>query len=106
MSNDRQQSIEALQRGETVSFRAHGNSMTPRIASGSLLTLEAINDYSTLEKGDAVFCKVRSSKFVHKIYGIDKRDGLYWFQIGNNHGHINGWTSEKHVYGKLIKVEK
>lgn len=35
----------------------------------------------------------------HKVYAIDDKKGCL---IGNNHGHMNGWT--KNVYGKAHKI--
>lgn len=91
--------FEKLQDGETVSWRPKGNSMTPRVKSGQLVTVEPIEDKSTLKKGDIVLCKVKGHKYLHLITAI-KGDS---FQISNNHGHVNGWT--RAIYGKLIKVE-
>ncbi len=96
--------IEKLKNGETVSFRPHGNSMTPKIESGQLVTLEPVKDYKALEKGDIVYCKVKGNVYLHLISAI-KNDGEE-FQISNNHGHVNGWTASKNVFGKLTKVEK
>lgn len=87
--------VEKLKKGETVSFRPKGNSMTPRIKSGELVTIEPSLD---IEVGDAVFCKVRGNFYVHLVKAI--KNGEY--QIGNNHGRINGWT--KNVYGKVTQV--
>jgi SOS-response transcriptional repressor LexA len=92
--------ITRLQDGETVSLRPHGNSMTPLIYSGQLVTLEPIDDLSVLSIGDIVFCKVNGKKFIHKITKIGP-DGR--FMISNNHGHDNGWT--KTIYGRVIKIE-
>lgn len=92
--------IDRLRRGETVQFRPHGNSMTPRIESGSLVTVAPVQDGS-VEKGDVVLCKVRGRIFLHLVAA--KRGDQ--FQISNNHGHVNGWTSAACVYGKLVRVE-
>lgn len=51
--------------------------------------------------GDVVFCKVKGSCFTHKVYAIDYKKGCL---IGNNKGHMNGWT--KNVYGLAHKLEK
>jgi len=90
---------DQLQRGETVSYRAHGNSMVPIVRSGQKVTVEpiAIADVSV---GDAVFCKVRGSFYLHLVTGR-REDGSV--QISNNHGHVNGWT--RSVFGKLTRVE-
>jgi hypothetical protein len=59
--------ITRLKLGETVSFRPRGNSMQGKIESGQLCTVEPINDYNTLEKGDIVLCKVNGSEYLHLI---------------------------------------
>lgn len=93
--------ISQLKEGKTIQFRPRGNSMTGKINSGQLCTVEPISDFKKLKKGDIVLCKVNGNQYLHLIHAIsDKR-----FQIANNHGYINGWTSEKNIYGKLIKIE-
>lgn len=89
--------IQKLKDGETVSFRPHGNSMIPKIHSGDLVTVSP--DIHELKKGDIVLCKVNGKQFLHLIIKID-RDV---FQIGNNKGHINGWT--RTIFGKVIQVK-
>jgi translation initiation factor IF-1 len=90
--------IEGLQRGETVSFRPRGNSMTPRIESGQLCTVEPVC-ITDLKKGDIVLCRVSGSDYLHLVKAL-QGDRV---QIGNNKGRINGWT--RTVYGRLVKVE-
>lgn len=94
---------DSLLAGKTVKHRGHGNSMTPRIRSGQLQTLEPVADPSTIQAGDMVFCKVNGSWFTHLVTGRRKAKGKWMFKISNNHGHDNGWTSQ--VYGKVVKVE-
>jgi phage repressor protein C with HTH and peptisase S24 domain len=87
--------ISKLLAGETVTFKPRGNSMTPRIYSGDLVTVSPITPETHISIGDIVFCKVKGNVYLHLVKGI--RDSRYL--IGNNHGHINGWTSN--VYGVL-----
>jgi hypothetical protein len=90
--------IEKLQAGETFQTSEKGNSMVPLIFSGQEHTLAP----ATLEEvnvGDIVYCKVHGKMFTHLVKAR-KEDGS--IQIGNNHGHINGWTRQ--VYGKVIAV--
>ena len=93
--------IAKLKNGETVSFRPRGHSMKGKIESGQLCTIEPIADFSELEKGDIVLCKVRGNEYLHLIKAIQGRR----FQIGNNRGLINGWVGENSIFGKLAKVE-
>jgi hypothetical protein len=89
--------LDELQKGHEVSFRPHGNSMTPKIKSGQLVTVVPAK-LEDLRKGDIAFCKVRGTYHLHLVTAI--RDGQV--QISNNHGHVNGWTSQ--VWGKISKV--
>lgn len=91
--------IAKLAAGETVSFRPRGDSMTPRISSGDLCTV-APCDPATLVRGDIVLCKVRGAEYLHLVKAI--QGGR--FQIGNNHGHINGWVGPNAIFGKLTAV--
>ncbi len=93
--------ITKLKLGETVSFRPRGNSMQGKIESGQLCTVEPIDDYDTLEKGNIVLCKVNGSQYLHLIKAIQGKR----FQIGNNRGRINGWITANSIFGKCIKIE-
>ena len=91
--------IAKLQSGETVSFRPRGNSMSPRIKSGQLCTVEPV-DPARLQVGDIVLCRVRGNEYLHLVKAI-RADR---FQIGNNRGHINGWIGNAGIFGRLVRV--
>ena len=101
--------LEQLRRGELGRFRPHGNSMTPLIKSGQLVTVEPLElrgdragrGERFVEIGDAVFCKVGGRFMLHKVTAF--RAGQY--QISNNHGHVNGWTMAKNLFGLVTQVE-
>ena len=63
------QYITRLGAGETVSFRPRGHSMTPKIESGQLCTVEPV-DPTTLQVGDIVLCKVRGAEYLHLVRAI------------------------------------
>jgi hypothetical protein len=92
--------IPRLARGETVQFRPRGNSMVGKIESGQLCTVAPIGDY-LLAVGDIVLCRVKGAQYLHLIKAIQGER----FQIGNNRGGINGWITQRQVFGRLIKVE-
>ncbi|MFO0548435.1 MAG: S24/S26 family peptidase [Polyangiaceae bacterium] len=92
--------IAKLQAGEHVSFRPRGNSMTPRIRSGQLCTVAPV-DVVTLSIGDVVLCRVHGTEYLHIVKAIDGPR----FQIGNNHGRINGWVSAAAIFGRLQRVD-
>jgi len=88
-----QHTLEALLRGETITVKPHGNSMTPLLKSGDPVTLKPIT-LSEVKKDDIVFCKVNGHFYIHLVTAV--KEGQV--QISNNHGHVNGWTTK--VYGK------
>lgn len=89
--------IGELESGKIGEMKCFGNSMTPIIKSGSLLTFESKSEY---EIGDVVFCKIKG-RFIdaHKVIKKDVEKG---YLIANNHGYENGWT--KKIYAKVIKI--
>jgi phage repressor protein C with HTH and peptisase S24 domain len=91
--------IEKLKAGESVSLRPRGNSMTGKIESGQLCTVEPVTT-EVLRVGDIVLCKVNGSEYLHLIKAIQ---GLR-FQIGNNRGRINGWVSTNSIYGRCVRI--
>lgn len=97
-----------LSQGNTVKFRPKGDSMKGRIDSGQQVTVQPTVDPQGLNRevvpavGDAVLCKVNGKQYLHLIKAIGS-DGR--FQIGNNKGHINGWTTKENIFGVVTKVE-
>lgn len=73
--------------------------MTPRIKSGALCTVEPLQ--GSLAAGDVVLCRVKGSDYLHLVKAVQGER----YQIGNNHGHVNGWVGLNAIYGKLVRVE-
>ncbi len=99
--------ITRLLKGETVSFRPRGNSMRPRINDGDLCTVVPASgdDESraqTIKPGDVVLCEVKGSQYLHLVKAVNGDR----YQIGNNHGGINGWIGKNRIYGRLVSVER
>ena len=92
--------IERLRQGESVSFRPRGHSMSGKIESGQLCTVEPL-DASALSVGDIVLCRVRGAEYLHLIKAIQGAR----YQIGNNRGRINGWIGRNSIFGRLVSVE-
>jgi len=88
-----------LQAGENVTYKEFGSSMLPKLKSGVSVTVTPckLEDFKV---GDVAFCKVRGTYYLHYVKAIGQ-DGR--IQIGNAHGHINGWT--RTVFGKLHSYE-
>jgi hypothetical protein len=91
--------IARLRTGETVQFRPRGHSMTGKIESGQLCTVEPLDDHM-LAVGDIVLCRVRGAQYLHLVKAIQGER----FQIGNNRGGINGWITRRQIFGRLIAI--
>lgn len=92
--------IQRLLNGESFITSEPGNSMLPLYKSNEKHLVTPIK-WEDCKVGDVVFCKVHGSCVTHKVYAIDKEKGCL---IGNNKGHMNGWT--KNVYGLAHKLNK
>lgn len=92
--------IAKLKNGETVSFRPRGNSMSPKVRSGQLCTVEPVNP-DDVNVGDIVLCKVKKYQYLHLVKAIQGDR----FLIGNNRGGINGWIRRNSLFGRLVRVE-
>jgi hypothetical protein len=90
-----------LEKGE-VTFKPHGNSMTPKIDSGDQVRVKRCNP-KALRVGDAVYAKVKGSYYLHLLSAIDESQGRY--QISNNHGYVNGWVTADNVFGVCVEVK-
>lgn len=89
--------IERLKSGETIQFRPRGHSMTGRINDGQLVTVEPIGE-NLAQVNEIVLCRVSGSEYLHLVKARQGGRVL----IGNNKGGINGWTSDRNVYGRVI----
>lgn len=93
-----QGAVEPLRRGETVQARGFGNSMTPLVESGEIVTLIPVTAATDLGKGDVVLAKVNGRLYLHLIRALAQDEVL----IANNHGRVNGWTARSNVYGLRV----
>ena len=82
-----------------MSFRPRGNSMSGRIESGQMVTVEPAAG-KTISLGDIVLCKVNGVHYLHLVKAIRGER----FQIGNNKGRINGWTSRRNIFGIVTQI--
>ncbi|MBA8950741.1 hypothetical protein ACFQU9_41815 [Actinomadura namibiensis] len=87
--------------GGTVSFRPSGASMVPLIADRDLVTVAPV-DPALLEVGDIALARVAGTTYLHLVTAVDRAKGRV--QIGNNRGHVNGWTGHSRVFGICVAV--
>lgn len=91
--------VKRLQNGETITYKEFGNSMLPKMKNGCKVTVHPCK-LEDCKVGDVVLAKVRGTHYLHYVKAIAS-DGKV--QIGNAHGHINGWTHT--VFGRLESFE-
>jgi phage repressor protein C with HTH and peptisase S24 domain len=89
--------LQELPKGP-VTFKAVGNSMTPKIRSGDTVTVAQV-DSTVVKKNDIVLARVKGRLYLHLVSAVEK-DRV---QISNNKGHVNGWTSRAQVFGRVVK---
>lgn len=95
--------VERLLKGEYLVSREPGNSMTPLIKSREPIILEPKTDWNEFSKGDVAYVKIHGRFYTHLVHGVDKDKGLL---IGNNHGHIQGWTKTVFAKGHIIPRDR
>src|SRR5215469_5294334 len=91
--------IEQLSQGRQVQFRPRGNSMSGKVESGQLVTVEPVGQRD-IKVGSIVLCKVNGAEYLHLVKAISGDR----FQIGNNRGRINGWTNRRSIFGLVTGV--
>lgn len=91
-----------LEKGSVV-FSPHGNSMTPRIQSGSEVEVQRV-DVKALRVGDVVYAKVKGTYYLHLFSAVELEKDRY--QISNNKGHVNGWVSGANVFGVCVRIKE
>ena len=90
--------LHDLETTGSAKMKVFGQSMKPKIKSGSTLTYQKAERY---EVGDVVCCRIKGRMIdAHLITQVDET-GRY--MIANNHGHQNGWTRQ--IYAKVIAIE-
>jgi hypothetical protein len=73
--------------------------MSGKIESGQLVTVVPLGDRRPAI-GDIVLCKVNGAQYLHLVKAVSGER----FQIGNNRGRINGWTSRRNIFGIVTSV--
>jgi hypothetical protein len=92
--------VEKLLSGETITSKEAGNSMLPILKSRQPVVLEP-TDWTKVKVGDIVYCRCKGHFYTHLVKATNNKKGVL---IGNNKGHLNGWT--KQVYGLAIFKEE
>ena len=93
--------IQKLNNGEIITHKGKGNSMLPLIKSDQLVKIQKV-DLSEINSGDIVLCRVKGKIYTHLVTAVRDTEKKREFQISNNRGFVNGWTSI--IYGKIVEI--
>lgn len=100
MNVTKQAMVERLKNGETIyRYKEGGNSMVPLIYSRQAVDIRPVD--KEIEPQDIAFCRIGRRFFTHLVTAVDGNR----VQISNNHGHVNGWTHKRNIYG-LVTVSE
>jgi hypothetical protein len=103
--NAKDMMVERLRRGEVIlGYREGGNSMTPIIKHRQPVDIHPLTR-SGPYVNDVVFCKVGGRYMMHLVTAVKYFGTKPMYQISNNHGHVNGWTTRDKIYG-IVSVSK
>lgn len=94
--------VERLETGQHIISREPGNSMTPLLKSREPVILEPQKDWNTFKVGDIAYIKIHGNYYTHLVHGVSADKGLL---IGNNHGHVQGWTKKVFAKAHIIPAE-
>ena len=96
--------------GKPVIYRSQGWSLWPRVHANDRCTFDPVYSADEVREQDIVFCQVQpSDRFFGHLVSVKwycVRDQEWYFTITNLKGWENGWCAMKHIYGKLIRVER
>ncbi len=91
--------IERLSRGETVTVRPRGHSMTGRVNDGDDVTVAPLGNRDP-EVGAVVLVRCRGREYLHLV----KARQADRYLIGNNRGGLNGWVGRRAIFGVAIRI--
>jgi len=92
--------IARLSAGEPVTFRPRGTSVRPKIESGALVRLRPLLADEP-RVGNIVLCRIGRADYLHLVTAVDADR----YEIGNNRGRTNGWTTRQHIFGLVVEVD-
>ena len=98
-----QPAIDLLTKGHRATIQVFGNSMRPRILSGSTVTIAPLGAYAV---GDVVLVNVGDHVTLHGIRdaGAEAHSGVPLVLIGDERGNVDGWFPVSAIYGVVVDV--
>ena len=100
-------SVDLLERGHQVRFRAPGWSMHPSIRDGEAITVIPISPVE-VRRGDIVFYRCNGNVFAHRVVSIEKQqeDALRFILRGDALGSPDESVASHQILGKVVAVER
>lgn len=99
-------SRKLLDQGNSVRFKARGDSMRPLLNDGDIITIAPI-DNKRLKTGDIVFYVYKGRPLVHRITGFFRSDGRVTAIIqGDACGGASDHVLLNNIWGRVIKRER
>ena len=98
---------DALARGITVTFRAHGDSMRPAIRDGDMIQVAPVSAVD-LRIGDVLLCRCDSRLLAHRLIAVSERvDGDRWLYLrGDAKGGCDAPLRPADVLGRVEAVRR
>lgn len=97
---------ETLDKGFDLSFKALGNSMTPFICSGDVITVKS-TESDNLSIGDIIFYVSETRFIVHRLIQKNKiGTELFFITKGDNRGLPDPPVESSQIKGKVVKIER
>lgn len=104
-----QEYLEHLKSGKDfIKFRLKGDSMTPTIKPGQLVSILSLHNNWYLQPHDVVLCVVDDRACLGKISEIcwaSFRQRVKRYKIIDGAGCKVGWISAADIYGRVLAVE-
>jgi len=98
---------DALGRGITVTFRAHGDSMRPAIRDGDMIVVAPV-PAGDLCIGDVLLCRCDSRLLAHRLIAVtESADGDRWLHLrGDAKGGCDAPVRAADVLGRVESVRR
>jgi len=94
---------EVLKNGHTMRYKTSGNSMSPLIRNGSILTVELSREISI---GDVILCKNDYGLIAHRVIRKKKTgSGFTFITKGDSVRFPDKPVSMSDLLGKVVKVD-
>jgi signal peptidase I len=99
--------LQILDDGNSLRFRAHGESMNPFIRNGDILEVQPVSG-DTCRRGDVLLCKFEGQRIVaHRVISIQGGKGQRSLVMkGDSALCKDGITNYEQVLGRVVSLER